>query len=189
MHEQLVKYLDGFLILDCQAALEVRKNFGITRYAKGEVIVRAGETVDQIHFIAQGCCRHYTKQKNKSITHWFGFENSFATAFYSLTTGNPSQEYIQLLEDSIFLSINYPDLLNLYNSYQEWARLGRLILEDFGRHTLHIINSFRTLSPKQRYLMLLQKEPRIIQRVPLGYISSYLGITQEALSRIRSRIR
>lgn len=189
MYDQLKRYLDGFLVLSDSAAHEIKKSFKIQRFPKGKLVVSAGEKVDQAHFIIRGCCCNYSKKRDKLITHWFGFENSFVTDLYSFTTRKPSREYIQLVEDSVFLSISYHDLLRLYTVYHEWERLGRLIFEDFGRHTLNMINQFQTLSAKQRYAMLLRKEPRIVQRIPLGHISSYLGISQETLSRIRSQIR
>ena len=177
------------MVLNHSAAEEIKKNFLIQRLPKGKLVVSAGEKVDQAHFIVRGCCCNYSKKRDKLITHWFGFENSFVTDFYSFTTGKPSGGYIQLVEDSVLLSIRYNNLLKLYNNYHDWERLGRLIFEDFGRRTLNMITQFQTLGAKQRYTMLLRNDPRIVQRIPLGYISSYLGISQETLSRIRSQIR
>lgn len=87
------------------------------------------------------------------------------------------------------LSLQYEELSKLYEQYQQWERLGRLVMEDFGRQMLDRLTALQTLTAKQRYIMLLQCEPRIIQRIPLNLVSSYLGITGETLSRVRSEIR
>lgn len=189
MHEQLKKYFDTFLTLSQSAADQIEKNFKVNRIGKGRFLVRPDLTVTEVHFIVKGSCRFFHKKNNRQITHWFEFENSFVTAFRGFTSDQLSSEYIQLLEDGLFLSIHRKDLLRIYSEYHEWERLGRLITEDFARRMINRVTTFQTLSATQRYLMLLENDPRIIQRIPLGYISSYLGISQETLSRIRSQIR
>ena len=185
MYDNLRNYFNGFLRLSDIAAGEIEKNFRAQRLRKGKLAFKT----NHMHFIVQGCCCLYSKKNNKPVTHYIGFENTLISNFYNVTTDKPENEYIHLVEDSTFLSIRNADLKELYNNYHEWERLGRLISEDFGRRTLNLITKFRTLNAKQRYIMLLCKEPRVVQRIPLGHISSYLGISQETLSRIRSNMR
>jgi CRP-like cAMP-binding protein len=90
-----------------------------------------------------------------------------------------------MLEKGHLLSIHKDDLLRLYDEFHQWDRLGRLVLDDYSRRLLERITTFQTLAATQRYLMLLENEPRINQRVPRGYISSYLDISQDTFSRIR----
>ena len=132
--------------------------------------------------------RGYYSLEGKDITHWFGFENDFVTSFHSFITGQPAVETIQLLQGSILWSISRADLNVLLDRFPEIERLVRIIYENYYiRLEERFINS-QFKSAAERYQNLLEQAPHIIERVPLGYIASYLGISQETLSRIRGRI-
>lgn len=124
----------------------------------------------------------------KEVTHWFGFENDFVTSFHSFITGEPAVENIQLMEGSILWSISKDTLTHLLNQFHELERIMRIAYEKYYiRLEERFVNAqFKTA--KERYQDLLQQSPHIIERVPLGYIASYLGISAETLSRIRSSI-
>jgi CRP-like cAMP-binding protein len=189
MYEQLRSYLDIFMKLDKEAAGEIEKNFTKKKFSKGSYLAREGEVVTEVHFVIKGCCRFFHKKEGRAVTHWFSFENSFTTSLRSFSTQTPCKEYIKAIEDCTVLSLKHRDLMNLFDKYHQWERLGRLVMEDFSRLMLDRLTSLQTLTAKQRYMMLLQSEPRIVQRIPLNQISSYLGISGETLSRVRSEIR
>jgi CRP-like cAMP-binding protein len=189
MHEQLKKQLSRYLILNPEEEAEIDHNFRYASLQKGSFIIKPDMQADKVYFLLKGSVRYYHKKSNTRISHWFGFENDFVAPFRSMTSGCPSTEYIQGLENCKMIFINYQDLLHLFYKYHQWERLGRLVVEDFARRALDRVTCFQSLNATQKYLLLLEKEPRIIQRVPLGYISSYLGISQETLSRVRSKVR
>lgn len=189
MYEQLRVYLNSFVKLDGEAAREIEKNFVKKSFPKGSFLAKEGEITREVHFIIMGCCRFYHVKDGRTVTHWFSFENTFTTSLRSFTSQTPSVEYIQAIENCTVLSMKYDDLSELYKKYHQWERLGRLIMEDFSRKMLDRITALQTLTAKQRYIMLLKCEPRIIQRIPLNLVSSYLGISGETLSRVRSEIR
>lgn len=147
-----------------------------------------GKTCRHLYFLQQGALRGYYTLEGKEITHWFAFENDFVTSFHSYITQQPTVENIQLLEGSILWSISKEKLTSLLDKHREIERLVRIIYENYYiRLEERFINShFKTAS--ERYHDLLNQSPHIIERVPLGYIASYLGISQETLSRIRNRI-
>ena len=118
---------------------------------------------------------------------FFSFENDFVTSFHSFITLEPSVENIQLLEGSILWSISKEQLTQLFNRYHEIERLVRIAYEKYYiRLEERYVNAqFKTA--KELYENLLRQTPYILERVPLGYIASYLGISQETLSRIRSK--
>lgn len=97
-------------------------------------------------------------------------------------------ENIQLLEGSILWAISKETLTGLFNRYNEIDRLVRIVYEKYYiRLEERFVNAqFKTAG--ERYENLLQQTPHILERVPLGHIASYLGISQETLSRIRSRL-
>lgn len=187
--EKLYGYFDQYLHLGAAARQEIERSFKLERIAKNTLLIRPGEVENDVGFLAQGSCRYYHFKNRKEITHWFGFEGMLVTSFHSLTTQEPSTEYIRFTEKSLLLVIPRHDLLELVLKYPEWQRLSALIVEDYARRLMKRITTFQTLSATQKYLQLLQFEPLIVQKMPLGAIASYLNITQETLSRIRSQIR
>jgi CRP-like cAMP-binding protein len=138
--------------------------------------------------LERGALRGFYTLDGKEITHWFGFENDFVTSFHSFITRQPAVENIQLLEGSILWALSKDKLTGLLNQYHDIERLLRIAYEKYYiRLEERYVNAqFKTAT--ERYQNLLQQSPHLIERVPLGHIASYLGISQETLSRIRSRL-
>ena len=125
-------------------------------------------------------------REGNEITTWFNFENNFTTSFYSFISNEPSNETIELLEDSVLYGLEFNDLNSLTEEYPEINHLYRKVLElNFVKQEKLLTERYSTA--KEKYLNLISKYPVILQRVPLGYIASYLGITQSTLSRIRRK--
>ena len=156
--------------------------------SKNEFLLREGRTCRQLYFLEKGALRGFYNLDGKEITHWFGFEKDFVTSFHSFITGEPAVENIQLLEGSILWAISKETLTNLLNRHHEVERLVRIAYEKYYiRLEERFVNAqFKTAT--ERYENLLQQTPYILERVPLGFIASYLGISQETLSRIRSKL-
>lgn len=154
---------------------------------KGSFLITEGKVCNHIYFLEKGCLRGFYNLDGKEITHWFAFENDFVTSFHSFITRKPCIENIQLIEDSILWCIAYDDLQILYNEHPDIERFGRLTNEHYYvmLEDRFVRNHFK--EARERYENLASHAPHIIQRVPLGYIASYLGITQETLSRIRNK--
>ena len=146
-----------------------------------------GKICRHLYFLEQGALRGFYNLDGKEITHWFAFAPEFVTSFHSFITRQPAVESIQLLEGSILWAISKENVTRLMNSYHEIERLVRIAYEGYYiRLEERFVNEqFKTAA--ERYQNFLQQTPHILERVPLGYIASYLGITQETLSRIRSR--
>ena len=136
----------------------------------------------------QGAIRGYYTVDGKEITHWFAFEQNFVTSFHSFITSQPSVENIQLLEGCVLWAISKESLTHLLNQYHEIERLFRIALEKYyiRLEERYVNEQFKTAA--ERYQTMLEQTPHIIERVSLGHVASYLGISQETLSRVRSRI-
>ncbi|MGX5817711.1 Crp/Fnr family transcriptional regulator [Chitinophaga lutea] len=156
--------------------------------AKNEFLVERGRVCRHLYFVEQGCLRGCYHLDGKEVTHWFGFEHDFVTSFHSFTTGQPAVENIQLMEGSVLWAISRDALLGLLDEFHELERLVRIAYEKYYiRLEERYVNSqFSTAA--ERYEQLMQQSPHILERVPLGYVASYLGISQETLSRVRSRL-
>lgn len=149
-------------------------------------IVKSNSIISEIFFIEKGAARSYFYNDGNEITTWFSFENEFVTSFYSFISNQPSHETIELLEDSIIHSINFNDLNTLTLKYPPINHLYRKVLEINFLKQERILSE-RYYTAKDKYDNLMQKHPEVLQRVPLGYIASYLGINQSTLSRIRKK--
>ena len=152
-------------------------------------LLNAGETSNMIYFINVGAARvYYLDKEGTEITSWFLFENELLISVYSFFTGQPGFEYIETLEDCTFITLRREKLNQLYEKYLEFNFIGRKLTEYYYIRNEIQANELRMLTAKQRYQQLLTNNPKLLNRVSLGYIASYLGISQETLSRIRKQI-
>ncbi len=154
---------------------------------KGAFLIKEGKVCDQIYFLEKGCLRGFYNLDDKEISYWFAFENSFVTSFFSFITRKPGMENIHLLEDCTLWSVSYERLQHLYATHPDMERLGRIMHERYYvmLEERFVSNHFK--EARERYENLMLQAPHILQRVPLRYVASYLGITQETLSRIRGK--
>ena len=157
---------------------------------KKSVFIKVNQIENHISFIESGIVRLFIPSDNpeKEITFGFSFKNQFVSAYDSFLTQSPSNYQLQALTETAMLSISYEDLQSVYKSTQIGNLIGRLTAED-----LFLIKSKReqnllNLNAEQRYLKLFKERPELLKSVPLKYISSYIGVTAQALSRIRKRL-
>lgn len=167
-----------------EAFLSVMKN---EEYPKGHILVKPGAICSSLFFVEKGLTRTFYYKDGKDITDWFSPENTIACSIVSFTSQQPDRRGIEVLEDAGLWVLDYKDLEMLCSQYHEIERFARmntvhgLVLLQERFDELH----FSTAA--ERYKKLLDHQPDILQRAPLGMIASYLGITQETLSRIRSQ--
>ena len=155
--------------------------------SKNEFLLEEGQVCDYLYFVNSGSVRGLTNRDGTIITYWFALEGAFATSFGSFISRTPSKEAISSIEECSLTCIHYYDLAKLYDQYHEVERIGRIIGQKYYVHLEDRIYNLQFLSAKARYEHLISSFPTLLQRVPLGYIASYLGISQETLSRIRAK--
>lgn len=166
-------------LIEISFPVEIRKN---------KDLHPIGHTCRNIYFVVKGVLRIYYFKEATDITESFEFENSIVARADSVFKGTPSQKGIQAIEDSELVAIPSQKLFKLYDSYPDIERLFRLIFEMAYVDMVQRIESIQFHSAEERYLNLLSKSPRILQKVALKHIASYLGITRVSLSRIRAGI-
>jgi len=181
----LFQYFKSFNTLSKEAEKAIAEISGIVSIAKGKDLQPIGHTCKTIYFINKGIARIYYFKDGIDITESFAFENNIIARVESLFTGNPSRKAIQILEDAEVVAINSSQLFKLYDTFPEVERLFRKIFEAAYVDTVHRIEGIQFHTAEERYKALLLESPNILQRVPLKYVASYLGITQVSLSRIR----
>ena len=150
-------------------------------------LVRQNAISDYIYFLNKGVVRIYYRKLEKEVTEWIAMDEQFFLSLASFYMRAPSQLIIQTLEPSEIYGIHHNDLMSLVDKYRDVERLLRNMMTGGFIMSQQRILSIQFESAQQRYEKLLAQQPNIIQRVPLSYIASFLGITSETLSRIRAR--
>ncbi len=154
--------------------------------AKNQSLININDRCTDLFFLEKGLLRGYYFVDGKEITNWFAQENEFATCFYSFVANKQSYEIVQTLEDCELIKLSYSSLQTLYSKFPETERIGRIIVEKYYIKLEERLLSIQFKTAKERYRNLNSTNPSILQRASLGQIASYLGITQETLSRIRA---
>jgi CRP-like cAMP-binding protein len=149
------------------------------------ILVKEGEFSDKLFFIYKGSVRAYYLKDDKNVTDWFGFENDFICAINSYFLNIPSPHYIETIEPATLLVIDRVDVNYLCDTYHDFDRFARLAVTQTMLQLQQRIVSLQFESAQQKYETLTKLRPDITQRVPLGHIASYLGMTLETLSRSR----
>lgn len=158
-------------------------------YAKGHIILRADKIERNIYFIKKGIARAFSRTEDNDITFWFGKEGDPVISMKSYVLNQKGYEDIELLEDCKLFVIKIADLQGLFLKDIHIANWGRKFAESELVKTEERLISRQFRTAAERYKELLQQNPDLIQRVQLGHIASYLGITQVSLSRIRADLK
>jgi CRP-like cAMP-binding protein len=154
---------------------------------KGTILLKEGQRSKDSYFVLKGCIRTYYELDGEEKT------TAFYTEMEALTpncviTKTPSEYYISCVEDTI-LTVSNTDMEQEINSkFPKFETLCKILSEKVLAKQRTDFDAFKTSSPEQRYLNLLQNRPDLIQRVPQHQLASYLGIKPQSLSRIRARI-
>lgn len=157
-------------------------------FPKGTLLLRSGQTENYLSFIEKGIIRFYVPKAENNVTFSFSFADEFVSAYDSFLTQTPCGYHVETLTETILWRVTFNDIQAIYTETDIGNTIGRyasegLYLENFRREI-----SLLTDTAEQRYLNLLAEQPHLIQNIPLKYIASYIGITPQALSRIRRRI-
>ena len=157
------------------------------RFPRRHLLVQADHRTGAAFFIERGLTRSYWLVNGEEITTSFSAEGSIVFSMDELYYGKPSEEFVETLEETEAYRIALDDLQRLFRTNLELANWGRIIHQNEYRR-LHRSHKERlTLSAAERYKAFCRQFPELMQRVQLGYIASYLGITLPTLSRLRGR--
>jgi CRP-like cAMP-binding protein len=188
MKKTLEDIIQSTYLLPEQVLEEVLGHFQHSEYPKNYFLLKAGKPCKHIWFMTQGAVRYfYTNDQGKETNTWFSLDTQIITDAPSLVNQTPSQESIQLMEDSELYSIEYANIQTLLQNHHSFALWYiRLVELHYISQIEDRIADLQFLDAKERYQKLLNLCPDITNRISLGNIASYLNITQETLSRIRA---
>jgi CRP-like cAMP-binding protein len=185
--QTLLEFLEKISPISRQSRDAIAKISEKRKYQKKENLLNIGQTCKHIFYIRNGAARVYYFKEASEITESFTFSNNIITRPESLFTGKPSKKGIQLLEDSEVISLNAEELFNLFEQHHDLERLFRKMCELSYVKAINRLESIQFCTAKERYNNLLAEDPNIIQKIPLKYVASFLGVTPVSLSRIRSK--
>jgi len=187
--EQLQKFYQSFIPDISQQELRfVSSLHEIKSFKKGEELLSPGMDCSWVGFVNLGILRVFHSVEGKEFINQFYFPGSIATEITSFNTMNPTRMYIDVVKDCEIAELSraglakmqteFPKVMNMVSAYTTKVLIGYL-----DRYSSLLLDSAET-----RYLKLLKERPELIQQVPLYMVASYLGITPEALSRVRNKI-
>lgn len=158
------------------------------KFARGEKVVDVGEVSDAIYYVERGMVREYYFKNNKSVTEYLAAEGTIVMSIESLFREEPSKLVIEALEPSIVYALPKRRLEEVALHNVNIQILYRKILEESLIISQRRADLLRFESAKDRYVKLCKLNPQVIMKAPLVYIASYLQMTPETLSRVRSAV-
>jgi len=172
-----------------KADLEIiLSHFKTRQVKKNQLILKRGQIAYQYFYINSGALRFFFGEFEEQLTAWIVFQDEFFTEISSLNPQKPTRFNIEAIEDTELIYIDMSAMEKLYKQFPAWQEFGRITWEAMAVRMIDQIINFQTLSAEERYLNLITNT-KITQSVSVKNIASYLGITPNALSRIRKNIK
>ncbi len=154
---------------------------------KGTILLKEGQKSQDSYFVLKGCIRtYYLLDSEEKTTAFYTEMDAFTPP--CVISKTPSEYYISCMEDTILTISNSDMEVEINSKFPKFEIMCRILSEELLAKQRIDFDAFKTSSPEQRYLNLLQKRPDLIQRVPQHQLASYLGIKPQSLSRLRARI-
>ena len=156
------------------------------KYGKNEMILREGETCTNIYWVVKGLVRQFYFKNGKEVTEYMATESSIVMCIESLFLEQPTHLQIKAIEPSVLIALPKADLEAVAMKSVNIQILYRKILEESLILSQIHADMLRFESAQDRYQKLIKRQPQLVLRSPLVYIASYLQMTPETLSRVRT---
>lgn len=184
--ENILEHFEKFIPLSENLKSELTKRLNYIVFKKGEIVLNANQVCTESYFINKGILRTYFLKDGKEISEYFCGIDEWVNSPKSFMQRKKDIYYIDAIENTDAYFINVNDLVYLFDNFPEMERYARLSMGSVFGHFMERITSMRFTSAKERYTHFQKTYSDIYHRIPLGMVASYLGITQETLSRIRA---
>jgi CRP/FNR family transcriptional regulator, anaerobic regulatory protein len=159
----------------------------VKKFKKNEFILKDGQVSNYTSWILSGLVRSYYVKEAEEVTTKFLWEGGTITSVYSYYSRKPGNENIVALEDTTLASLHYDQMQYLYKKHPVFNFIGRVITENY-LYMLEIeVFYLRKQKAEDRYQFIVKYFPALLQRVPLKYLATYMGMSLETLSRIRAK--
>ena len=161
----------------------------IRKFAKNELLTKAGDVENYFNFIIKGVIRKYYQKGKHEINTQISTEGHIIHSQESFHMRSPSEYSIVTIEPSTVVSISYEDLESVFDKSKKMEHLGRLVIT----HTMMLKDRWQTqllkMTPRERFLNFVTRNPELMQRVPQKLLASYLNIKPETFSRFKHLLK
>ncbi len=185
---QLADFIHARISIEATDLQLILSKFKTKTIRKGKLLLQRGQVATQYYYVQSGSLRFFYGEFTEQLTAWVVLENEFFAEISSLNPQKPTRFNIEAIEETQLSYIEKSDMEELYKQIPAWQEFGRITWESMAIRMIDEIIRFQTLSAEERYQEFL-KIPGFLQRVSVKQLASYLGITPNALSRIRKNIR
>jgi len=185
--ENIFAHFEKFIEISENLKSELSNRIMPITFEKGELVLDANNICTKSYFINKGILRTYFLKDGKEISEYFCGMNEWVNSPKSFIQREKDIYYIDAIEKTQAYFINVNDLVYLFDNFPEMERYARLSMGSVFGHLMERIASMRFTSAKERYNHFCETYSEIYPNIPLGMVASYLGITQETLSRIRAK--
>lgn len=165
---------------------EISKHLSVVHLKKKHILFQENHQHDYAYFVVQGAVRSYYLKDGVEVNTWFALENDIVGSLHNYH-GKPSRETIELVEDATLVSLAVKEVKALAQTNIQVAHFIAAIIEEHAQFLEDRLYFSQMMDSMDRYVALIEKEPQLIQRIPLTYIASYLGMSRETLSRLRGK--
>ena len=187
--DKFYHYLQGYVPLTKHEFHQLEPYFEIREFEKKVKVICEGEVERYLNVIAWGLVRKYLPVRNREITVQLASEGHIIHSELSFHYRVPSRAVVETIEPSVFLSISYDNLEQLYERFPKVERIARLMISDlFIKKDNRYFDQLRKTT-RERFLEYVRTHPQMLQRVPQKYIASYLNIKPETFSRLKHLMR
>lgn len=187
MMNKIISSIEATFKVNKDSLEKLTSNLQPVQIAKKTILIEPGKKDENVYFIEKGIARAFNLVDGKEVTSWFSKEGELiysTNSFYGKTEGYEN-EMVQVLEDSLFYYIPIAELENLCFTHTDIANWLRILHQkafvDMERRLIYRLY----MSAEERYKDFVSKNPEMLQRVNLGYIASYLGMSQVTLCALR----
>ena len=166
---------------------EIEKHLIYREYAIGELILKEGDVCKKLYFLEHGFLRYFSlKEDGESATKFFTEAPYCFTSQQSFTNKSPSKESIEVLEKAMVWEMPQEMAFELLR-LASWSEFVRKLVQEVQFFTQEILEELQAKTAEERYITMLESNSSILNRSPLKYVASYLGIAPQSLSRIRKK--
>ncbi|MBL4710566.1 MAG: Crp/Fnr family transcriptional regulator [Flavobacteriales bacterium] len=187
MNTDLKKFIAKYVKLSDDELEDISNKFKTKTVKNNSYLLSQGKTCKDLLFVQKGCLRLYYLKDGVEVSVWFAFQGSSAVELYSFISENPSNYFLQAIEDSEVLYLPKIELDKLYLAQPKMQEMMRNFWEDVILNLINRFTALQTDSAEKRYLDLLDK-PLYLKTIPQKYLASFIGVTPTSLSRIREQI-
>ncbi|MEL6864907.1 MAG: cyclic nucleotide-binding domain-containing protein [Bacteroidota bacterium] len=180
-------YIHQYVILPEQDWQMIEKLIQRREIKKNDFLLREGQICRHLHFLERGLLRYFRLQDGQEKIKFFTFPPYLCTSQRSLNRQIPSRESIQAIEDSLLWDIPYSAIKPL-RQLASWNQFILQLIREVQYFTEEIYVDMQGQLAENRYRRFLHESPEMVQRIPLQYLASFLGIAPQSLSRIRKKI-